>query len=115
MRPIVVVPTFNERDNLPVIAAALLQLHDLRMLVVDDGSPDGTGVVADTLAAAQPWTRCGPASHGHRAAWVLSYIDGMQLRAAHRRDAHLPDGRGPLARSSRCPASARGKRERGCS
>ncbi|MBI2186671.1 MAG: polyprenol monophosphomannose synthase [Acidobacteria bacterium] len=50
MRPFVIVPTYNERDNLPPLAGALLRVPDLRVLVVDDGSPDGTGEVADRLA-----------------------------------------------------------------
>jgi len=77
MRPLVIVPTFNERDNLPVIVAALLSLPDLRVLVVDDRSPDGTGAVADTLAAANR----GRISVVHRKGargLGLSYIDGMQ-------------------------------------
>ena len=77
MRPVVIVPTFNERGNLPMIVAALLSLHDLRVLVVDDGSPDGTGAVADTLAA----TNRGRVSVVHRTGTRglgLSYIDGMQ-------------------------------------
>lgn len=49
----VVVPTYNERDNLPHIAASVL-LHGYRLLVVDDASPDGTGDIADRLAAEQP-------------------------------------------------------------
>lgn len=55
---VVVVPTYNERDNLPVLAGRLAQLPvpDLHLLVVDDGSPDGTGEVADALAAASPDT-----------------------------------------------------------
>lgn len=48
-RVTVVVPTYNERDNLPHLAAAVL-LHGYRLLVVDDGSPDGTGEIADGLA-----------------------------------------------------------------
>jgi dolichol-phosphate mannosyltransferase len=53
---IVVVPTYNERDNLPVLAGLLsdLRLPGLQMLVVDDNSPDGTGDVADELAKAEP-------------------------------------------------------------
>lgn len=54
MRPdlvTVVVPTYNERSNLPHLAAAV-RLHDYRLLVVDDASPDGTGDVAEALAAA---------------------------------------------------------------
>lgn len=46
----VVVPTYNERDNLPHLAAAVL-LHGYSLLIVDDGSPDGTGDIADSLAA----------------------------------------------------------------
>ena len=54
----VVVPTYNERDNLPVLAGLLadLPVPDLHLLVVDDDSPDGTGAVADELAAASPDT-----------------------------------------------------------
>ncbi len=48
---LVVIPTYNERDNLPLIAAAVLAHPHVRLLVVDDASPDGTGAVADDLAA----------------------------------------------------------------
>ncbi len=53
-RVTVVIPTYNEADNLPAMAAALfaLPLPGLQLLVVDDNSPDGTGQVADELAAA---------------------------------------------------------------
>ncbi len=47
----VVVPTYNERENLPHIVASV-RLHGYRVQVVDDGSPDGTGAIADELAAA---------------------------------------------------------------
>lgn len=49
----VVVPTYNERENLPVLVAQLdaLGIENLNVLVVDDNSPDGTGAVADQLAA----------------------------------------------------------------
>ncbi len=52
----VVIPTYNEADNLPSLAAELwaLPLPQLRILVVDDASPDGTGELADELAARQP-------------------------------------------------------------
>ncbi|MFD9597950.1 polyprenol monophosphomannose synthase [Kitasatospora sp. NPDC059973] len=55
---VVVVPTYNERENLPVLAGLLadLKLPGLRLLVVDDNSPDGTGEVADGLAARAPGT-----------------------------------------------------------
>jgi len=52
---IVVVPTYNERENLPVFVRRVLALGPaFRVLVVDDNSPDGTGAVADALAAAHP-------------------------------------------------------------
>ena len=49
----VVMPTYNERENLPLIVAEILNLpvNGLRILVVDDGSPDGTGELAEELAA----------------------------------------------------------------
>lgn len=49
----VVVPTYNERENLPHIAAAIL-LQGFSLLVVDDDSPDGTGEIADSLAREAP-------------------------------------------------------------
>src|SRR5512145_486688 len=56
MTNIVVIPTYNEADNLPAITAELLQLAvpDLQLLVVDDDSPDGTGQVADELVQRYP-------------------------------------------------------------
>ena len=49
---LVIVPTYNERDNLPEIVAAVHEhLPEADVLVVDDNSPDGTGAVADELAA----------------------------------------------------------------
>ncbi len=50
---LVVVPTYNEKENIEPIAAAV-RGHGYRLLVVDDGSPDGTGEIADRLAAEDP-------------------------------------------------------------
>jgi dolichol-phosphate mannosyltransferase len=51
----VVLPTYNEADNLgPIVSAVLANLPRAAILVVDDGSPDGTGRLADELAAADP-------------------------------------------------------------
>lgn len=49
----VVLPTYNEAENLPLIVKALfdLSIDNLNILVVDDNSPDGTGKMADALAA----------------------------------------------------------------
>ncbi len=47
----IVIPTYNEKDNLPLIVASLFELNipDLHILVVDDNSPDGTGSIAEEL------------------------------------------------------------------
>jgi dolichol-phosphate mannosyltransferase len=55
MRTTIVLPTYNEAENLPKLVSALLSLPlDLRVLVVDDHSPDGTGEVADHLSERYP-------------------------------------------------------------
>jgi dolichol-phosphate mannosyltransferase len=55
MRITVILPTYNEAENLPNLVSALLSLPlDLSVLVVDDDSPDGTGQIADQLSALHP-------------------------------------------------------------
>jgi dolichol-phosphate mannosyltransferase len=57
-RAVVCLPTYNERDNLEPMVRALGEVLDTsqdRVLVIDDGSPDGTGELADRLAAELPW------------------------------------------------------------
>jgi dolichol-phosphate mannosyltransferase len=76
MRPVVVIPTFNERENLPGLIAQLLRQPGVDVLVVDDDSPDGTGAEADRIAAAS----AGRVRVLHRAGargLGRSYIDGM--------------------------------------
>jgi dolichol-phosphate mannosyltransferase len=54
-RAVVVVPTYNERVNLPLIVPAILQQDPrLEVLVVDDNSPDNTGRMAEEMAASEP-------------------------------------------------------------
>ncbi|MDB4907950.1 MAG: dolichyl-phosphate beta-D-mannosyltransferase [Gemmatimonadetes bacterium] len=54
-RALVIVPTYNERENIArLVAAVLEQDARLEVLVVDDGSPDGTGNIVDELSAADP-------------------------------------------------------------
>jgi dolichol-phosphate mannosyltransferase len=53
-RSLVLLPTYNEAANLALLVAALLQATDADVLIVDDNSPDGTGVVADGLQARSP-------------------------------------------------------------
>jgi len=76
MDVLIVTPTYNEKDNLPLLAAGVLQHDGYRLLVVDDGSPDGTGAIADRLAQEHPGRvrvmhRTGPRGLGR------SYIDGL--------------------------------------
>jgi dolichol-phosphate mannosyltransferase len=54
-RALVIVPTYNERFNIArLIPAILAQDPSLEILIVDDGSPDGTGAIADAIAATNP-------------------------------------------------------------
>jgi len=58
LRAVVCVPTYNERDNVEPLVRALGDVLDTardRVLVIDDGSPDGTGAIADRLAEELPW------------------------------------------------------------
>ncbi|MEX2584320.1 MAG: polyprenol monophosphomannose synthase [Gemmatimonadota bacterium] len=54
-RALVIVPTYNERENIPRLVPLILRQDPaIQVLVVDDGSPDGTGALADEMAAAEP-------------------------------------------------------------
>lgn len=54
-RTLVIIPTFNELENLPLIVGRVQKARpDVHVLIVDDGSPDGTGELADQLASANP-------------------------------------------------------------
>jgi dolichol-phosphate mannosyltransferase len=57
MRTLICLPTYNERENLEAMVRALggAGLEGLEVLVIDDASPDGTGEIADRLAAELPW------------------------------------------------------------
>jgi dolichol-phosphate mannosyltransferase len=78
MRPLVIIPTYNERANLPGLIERLLTISDLRILVVDDASPDGTGQLADHYAAANR-ARVQVLHRTGRRGLGLSYIDGMYI------------------------------------
>jgi dolichol-phosphate mannosyltransferase len=55
VKTLVIIPTYNEKDNLPAMAERVLGLpSNVEMLVVDDNSPDGTGQIADELAKQHP-------------------------------------------------------------
>jgi dolichol-phosphate mannosyltransferase len=87
MRLTVCLPTYNERDNLEPMIRALESVlpADGRVLVIDDGSPDGTGALADELAAALPWLDVlhRPEKEGLGRAYVAGFqrvlADGAEL------------------------------------
>jgi dolichol-phosphate mannosyltransferase len=86
MSILVVIPTYNERDSLPELVPQVLAIPDTRVLVVDDDSPDGTGRIADELAArhegrVEVLHRQGPRGLGH------AYVAG--IRRALKNDARL--------------------------
>jgi dolichol-phosphate mannosyltransferase len=108
---LVVVPTYNERENLPQLVPRLLALDGVHVLVVDDGSPDGTGALADEIAATSRGRlavmhRTGPRGLGR------SYVDGMQAavhtgaRFVCQMDADLSHDPDDLARLIDAGASA---------
>ncbi len=77
----VVLPTFNERENVADISRAILEaLPGATLLVVDDSSPDGTGDIAEELAAADPRVRV----HHRKAKQGLgrAYLDGFGVALA---------------------------------
>lgn len=75
----VVLPTYNEAANLPVIVDELfaLPLTGLRVLVADDNSPDGTGAVADELAAKYGEDRLSVLHRPGKQGLGRAYVDGM--------------------------------------
>lgn len=86
----IVIPTYNEAENLPRLVSALfaLPLPDLRILVVDDNSPDGTGQLAEQLGLRHP----GKISVIHRPGKMglgTAYISGFQRALAEGAEAVL--------------------------
>ena len=72
----IVVPTYNEADNLePLTAAVRAAAPGARILVVDDGSPDGTGAVADAIAARDAAVEV--LHRPHKAGLGLAYVSGF--------------------------------------
>jgi dolichol-phosphate mannosyltransferase len=76
MKVLVIVPTYNEKENLPHVVSQVLDPFPYEMLVVDDQSPDGTGALADELAARYPG-RLHVMHRTGRKGLGLSYLDGF--------------------------------------
>ncbi|GAA3818961.1 polyprenol monophosphomannose synthase [Sphaerisporangium flaviroseum] len=79
-RVLVIVPTYNERENLPAIAGRVrAAVPDAHLLIVDDGSPDGTGEIADELAAGDEHVHVlhRPGKQGLGAAYIAGFRHGL--------------------------------------
>lgn len=88
MNVTVVVPTFNEANNLPALTSDLLAqpVPDLHLLIVDDESPDGTGQLAGQLAACTPGRMDVMRRPGLRGLG-RAYVDGFRWALGHGADA----------------------------
>ncbi len=75
MKAVVLLPTYNERDNLPKIVPAILQSAPVDVWILDDNSPDGTGLIADALAIEHPRVK---AVHREKKEGLgRAYLEGM--------------------------------------
>jgi dolichol-phosphate mannosyltransferase len=82
MKSLVVIPTYNEADNLGRIVAAIYDaLPQTSVLVIDDASPDGTGKLADDLAARHPSLRV--LHRGGKEGLGSAYIAGFRYALDH--------------------------------
>ena len=96
-RVLVIIPTFNERDNVTTITDRVLSaVENAHVLVVDDNSPDGTGEIADGLAEQNPRIHVLHRSKGARAARNLT------SRHADRRQGSCRGGSGATDASRVC-------------
>ena len=83
MRPetLVIVPTYNERDNLPRLVHRVFSLPvQVELLIVDDNSPDGTGQMADEFAGRNPQMHVlhRPGKEGLGRAYCAGFVWGLQ-------------------------------------
>jgi dolichol-phosphate mannosyltransferase len=111
---LVILPTYNERENLERIVAAILgQAADFEVLIVDDNSPDGSGAIADRLSVEQP----GRVHVMHRAgklglgtAYIEGFLWGLARNYAYifEMDADFSHDPADLVRLRKAVASGRG-------
>lgn len=87
MKPIVVIPTYNERENVAAMAAAVLENLPARgrLLFLDDNSPDGTGAIIDGLCARDPRIAVlhRVKKEGLGRAYVAGFARALALGATH--------------------------------
>ena len=80
-KTLVLIPTYNEKDNIPILVADLMAIPGVSVMVLDDQSPDGTGKIADELGVRFPGRvfalhRTGPRGLG------VSYLEGFHRAIA---------------------------------
>jgi dolichol-phosphate mannosyltransferase len=81
MKTLALIPTYNERENLPVLVRELMAIPNVHVLVLDDQSPDGTGAVGEALAAEFPGRVQVLHRKGQRGLGV-SYLEGFRMAVA---------------------------------
>jgi len=85
VRKVICLPTYDERENLEPMVRALgeLELEGLEVLVIDDGSPDGTGEIADRLAAELAWVHVlhRKRKEGLGPAYLAGFAQALELDA----------------------------------
>ena len=81
MNTLVLIPTYNEKDNLPILVKDLMAIPAVSVMVLDDQSPDGTGKVADGLAVDYPGRVHVLHRSGQRGLGV-SYLEGFRKASA---------------------------------
>lgn len=76
MKTLVLIPTYNEKDNLPILVKDLMAIPGVHVMVLDDQSPDGTGRIADQLAEEHPG-RVMPLHRTGQRGLGVSYLEGF--------------------------------------
>lgn len=76
MKTLVLIPTYNEKDNIPILVTELMSIPGVSVMVLDDQSPDGTGKVADELGVTFPGRVQALHRTGQRGLGV-SYLEGF--------------------------------------
>ena len=85
MKVLIIIPTYNERENLRAVVQQILEPFPYEILVVDDQSPDGTGAIAEELARQYPGRLHVMHRTGKRGLG-LSYLDGFRWALEHDAD-----------------------------
>ena len=76
MKTLVLIPTYNEKDNIPILVTELMSIPGVSVMVLDDQSPDGTGKIADELGVKFPGRVQALHRTGQRGLGV-SYLEGF--------------------------------------